>query len=716
MSPGINPVRAWVTNTNRRRIVRPGVTAFHKSGRAGSPRFMNQKLEKVHGMCSRRPYALHARPIRGFAFLLITAFALLTTSAWGQEIEQDKPPIPDPPTPPPAEAEDAPPADQPRVEGPVYVITKFKLQYLREHPDHPPLHDAMLTHVQLAKSESGYIAPRADAEPIGIVLDGVPGLPRHEFHASAVQKILEALRDHFVMQELMGVFVAPDPTQINEFGQDLREEGAGELTIIVTTGIVTELRTLGAGARVDENGEILPDERINHPVHQRIRDRSPLQPWDGEAGDQVRRDLLKKNILDRQLFHLSRHPGRRVDASVAAAEEIGGIALDYMVTENRPLTLYAQVSNTGTRSTDYWRERFGLFHTQVTDNDDVFTLDYTTANFDNVHAVNASYECPLPNDRIRWKVYGGWSEYTASDIGFFNDTFTGETWRLGTEIAWNVYQKREMFIDLVGGVRYEDIETDNEVFAIHGDEAFITPYVGTRYERKKEWFSTNAELLFEYQPGWGVDDDELVRLGRTQPDDEWLVARWNASHSVYLEPLFNYDEWADPNTPESSTLAHELMFKFKGQYAFGDRLIPQAEGVAGGLYTVRGYPQSVVAGDTMVVGTIEYRYHVPRAFEIETEPGELFGKPFRKAPQYVYGMPDWDLVLKGFLDVGRVVNSDRLSFEQDETLIGAGVGVDFLYRRNLTVRLDWGFVLEEMEDRDVNSGSNRLHLVVTVLF
>jgi hemolysin activation/secretion protein len=185
---------------------------------------------------------------------------------------------------------------------------------------------------------------------------------------------------------------------------------------------------------------------------------------------------------------------------------------------------------------------------------------------------------------------------------------------------------------------------------------------------------------------------------------------------VFLELLLNREAWEDPSTPESSTLAHEVALSFRGQYAFDKRLIPQVEQVLGGLYTVRGYPESVIAGDTALIGSVEYRYHVPRALEIEPEPRELFGETFRTAPQYVYGHPDWDLILKGFVDIGRSIISDPFSFEDDETLIGAGIGVELLYRRNLNVRLDWGFALEDLDSRDVNSGSNRLHLVATILF
>jgi hypothetical protein len=123
-----------------------------------------------------------------------------------------------------------------------------------------------------------------------------------------------------------------------------------------------------------------------------------------------------------------------------------------------------------------------------------------------------------------------------------------------------------------------------------------------------------------------------------------------------------------------------------------------------------------VAGDSAVIGTAEYRYHIPRAFDIESEPREFFGKPFRAAPQYVYGRPDWDLVLKAFLDAGAVYQSDIQPFESDETLVGVGVGCDLVFRRNLTARLDWGFALTEIPSIPVNVGSNRLQFVVTILY
>jgi hemolysin activation/secretion protein len=107
---------------------------------------------------------------------------------------------------------------------------------------------------------------------------------------------------------------------------------------------------------------------------------------------------------------------------------------------------------------------------------------------------------------------------------------------------------------------------------------------------------------------------------------------------------------------------------------------------------------------------------VPRAFEVEPEPRQLFGQPFRFSPQYPYGHPDWDLILKAFLDVGRTWNSDRMSFEHDETLVGTGIGLEILFKRNVNVRMDWGFALEDLESAPVHAGSNRLQFVATIMF
>jgi hemolysin activation/secretion protein len=92
------------------------------------------------------------------------------------------------------------------------------------------------------------------------------------------------------------------------------------------------------------------------------------------------------------------------------------------------------------------------------------------------------------------------------------------------------------------------------------------------------------------------------------------------------------------------------------------------------------------------------------------------GGPFRAAPQYVYGRPDWDLILKAFVDAGYVFQNGNLPFEVNNTLIGAGIGMEFLYKSNLKVRMDWGFALHDLEFGLAEAGSSRLYVTGTFLW
>ena len=64
----------------------------------------------------------------------------------------------------------------------------------------------------------------------------------------------------------------------------------------------------------------------------------------------------------------------------------------------------------------------------------------------------------------------------------------------------------------------------------------------------------------------------------------------------------------------------------------------------------------------------------------------------------------------------------RRAGQTDETLVGAGVGVELQVRRNFNLKLDWGFALQEINENPqaggqfVSSGSNRVHISATIAF
>ncbi|MBI1375462.1 MAG: hypothetical protein GC159_22335 [Phycisphaera sp.] len=599
-------------------------------------------------------------------------------------------------------------AEPTEADGARYSVSQIIIEYAEEHPAHPPLREVMeVAEVQLSETEDGFVDATASADSRTVRLVDVPLLDKHYLYGSAIREISTAIVEDYARRGYIGINVMPHPEDIDMQARDVRPEGQTALRMLVRVGTVGEIRLVKNGAPVDED----------HPMASRVLDNSPVQP--GDFADPQRQDLLRKDALDSYISRLNRHPGRRVEVAVSPGKEAGSVALDFLVTESKPWMVYAQISNTGTDETSEWRERFGFVHHQLTKNDDTLSIDYSTANFDEVHAINASYEAPLMDiEPARWRVFSSFSHFTSSDVGFASEAFTGRDWALGGDIIYNVYQWQQLFVDVVGGVKYQDIKTKNKILNTEGDAGFFLPHLGVQMERYTEKMNTYASIDFEAGIG-GDQKDNSEGLGRLAADDDFFRMTFDASHSFYLEPLLFPSEWADTTTPKSSTLAHELYFGLSGQYGFDYRFNPQFERTIGGLYTVRGYDESLQTGDSALVFNAEYRFHVPRVFGIEPEPRSLFGEPFRFAPQQVYGRPDWDLVLKGFFDYGKTWINDKRGFEEDFDLMSVGVGVDLSYKRNFTLRLDWGYVLEDVgpdSGKRAQAGDDRLHIVATFLY
>lgn len=210
--------------------------------------------------------------------------------------------------------------------------------------------------------------------------------------------------------------------------------------------------------------------------------------------------------------------------------------------------------------------------------------------------------------------------------------------------------------------------------------------------RRERWlFDLDASPALERNlPGLGsTEEEELERLGRSDVDRHLAILEADAAVELY--PL----AWL-AGTPKHTWRLHETALAFGSQHAFGVRPTPYPPPSGGSLYTVRGHPQSSVAGDDVTLGRAEYRFHV----------GRLLGTPGSESPS-------WDLALRAFLDGARVERSDPLPFGQDETLWGSGLGLELRIAR-VTLGFDWGHALSPVER--VGSGSNEYHLVATFHF
>jgi hypothetical protein len=636
-------------------------------------------------------------------------------------------------------AEPLPPAD-PALDGPAYPVSQFVVQVGEDGEEGLPVAGILPLEVRLGVSASGLVAPR-EGFPVEVVR--VPRSDRElrPFHASALGAVTARLLDAFRERGFMGVYVAPHEKDIDpRTRRDLRREGDSVLRIVVSTARVRELRSVGFGDRLPE------DWRIDNPAHRRIRENSPIQPE--ESAREGTTDLLRRDLLEDYLFRLNRQPGRRVDAALSPSDDGRGVALDFRVTESRPWFVYGQSSDTGTSETARWQHRIGFVHRQLTNRDDILSLEFLNAGIDDVNVVSLGYEAPwfgserprwlrpqsevpgwldwipreeIPwwgSDRLRWRLSGSWSRVLSQGLDF-TDSYESVEWNVGGALVYNAWQHRALFLDVLGGLRVRDVSTQN-VVENHAEALLVLPTLGAHLERIDDVSSLLADVSVEGNVR-NLDPRTTELLGRLGPDDRWAALLFDAEFSHFLEPLLFRRAWEDPSTPGSSKLAHEAWLSLRGQYAFDYRLIPQASMVAGGLYSVRGYPQSTAVGDTVVIGSAEYRYYLARSLPIRRRPLRLPGLgDFRTAPQEVYGSADWDLLVRAFLDVGRTERnrSPAGSSEHDQTLLGAGVGLELRLLGNLRARADWGTALLSTKgsEDDVNAGDSEFHFLFTILY
>jgi len=237
--------------------------------------------------------------------------------------------------------------------------------------------------------------------------------------------------------------------------------------------------------------------------------------------------------------------------------------------------------------------------------------------------------------------------------------------------------------------------------------------VGLRYDRITETASTIGELRLSYDWADAATKD-LQNLGRLEVVDNWTTLALSASQSFYLEPLLQSAEFRKNGT----VLANEIALSGRAVTTFGQRVIPQSEEILGGFYTVRGYPESAVSGDSALLGSLEYRFHLPRTFAPQEPRDALFYRDFRTSPQRPFGRPDWDLIFRTFLDAGTtmpVSGSTTASKESDQTLVGTGIGMELQVKQNFSIRVDWGVALTKVSTsgQETRPGDNRIHVVAT---
>lgn len=553
-----------------------------------------------------------------------------------------------------------------------YPVSSFKIRYPNKHVDLPEEEELLSLKVKLSKKNHAYAQTEEGLPSEELqLLDISQKTEETWFYESAIVEIAQAIVSRFNQKGFIGIIVTVDPKDIQASGEDIRPKDQKDLSLVVLAYSVKETSSVSLGER------FASDHSLNHPAHRHIIRNSPVQEG----------DLVDRKRLNDYVRRLNRYPNRQVDIQLTGSKEKERLDIDFLINENKAIRAYIGAENTGTKNTSQWLQHIGLAHYHLTGKDDIFSLHYATTGLENLHSIQASYESPFFSYQdLRWNAYISWSSFNSSQLGIFNDEFSGNNEGESLGIKAAVRQKEDFFIDLIASATWRHISVNNRLAKLSGKEDFLIPSLAVQIERKRKTSKIFGSLGIEGNVSRiaRTEKDKIELLGRSTKDNSWQIIKASLFASYYL--------FEEKENRKNKASQHEISLNAGGQYAFSYRLIPQMQKVIGGMRSNRGYPQSLGAGDHAFFIQNEYTYH------------SFF-------PQKKY-----EIAARLFLDVSRSINNKHLSFEPNKTMLGSGIGFDIKAKDYLKISGDWGVALKSLNLDKFSAGHNRAYLSLNILY
>lgn len=427
-------------------------------------------------------------------------------------------------------------------------------------------------------------------------------------------------------------------------------------------------------------------------------------------------DTFDYNDFYRAVFTVNAHPDVKMDTNLRLRKDLSTgtekryADMEFFVREGTPFHGVLEVKNTGTESTDEWRTSITLQHLNLTRHNDILTVNTLSAvDLSSLLSFAASYSRPFSlGNGGALTVYGGYSDVQAEEIVPEIDLI-GTGWFACLQASYNLVSDNRRLLNMTVGATCKGVE--NKLSFQNCDTGgpqeqtvrvtLIPMDVALNYSSVKPDRLGGRNFLTS-QTGFnigGSDGDELAAQ-RLKAQANYIIERIQAAR---LQPLFGRE------TREGARSGEWILFlKADGQIASGP-LVPAEQKAAGGMDSVRGYPERESLGDDGISGTIELRTPLMAA---------PFGRLFRSRGQEAGGEAAGEgtsrLQFVGFVDAAYVSLKEPVEgSDTSQSLLGAGAGLRLAVTSHFQLRFDWGFPLAETT---TSKSSGRGHLSLQAQF
>lgn len=379
-------------------------------------------------------------------------------------------------------------------------------------------------------------------------------------------------------------------------------------------------------------------------------------------------------ILD--LNWINRNPFRTTDLVFTQSQEAGYTDIELVTVDRFPWRVYTGVDNTGIAQSGHnrwfagfnWGNAFWLDH--------ILTYQFTSgSHYDEFWAHTVNYTAPL-SWRHTLDVYGGYSEVKAALQGTPGVSTTGNSAQASFRYEIPLPPGISILEEFTFGFDWKRTNTNllNNGINFLGETVNLSQIMaginaGLETERTKN--SGTIEVF--WSPGDWLPKQSNSRYNslRAGAKNAYVYGRVAVASIFRLPSGFTFEPTLRYQISSANLLASEQ---------FG----------LGGYNTVRGYQEREVNGDNAIIANIELR----------TAPWSLLGT-FCECSKRKYRD---ELRFLVFLDYGYAKNHKRYFNERKfQYLMGAGPGLRYVIQQYLTLRVDYGWKL-----RQIDFGSNPL--------
>lgn len=373
------------------------------------------------------------------------------------------------------------------------------------------------------------------------------------------------------------------------------------------------------------------------------------------------------------------NPSKQSHLLFKAGKQAGEVEAVVRLEDTKPWKVFVNLDNTGSDETGQTRLAVGYQNANLGNRDHVLTLQYITSpeQINNVSIFGAGYHIPLYTLGDSVDLYAGYSDVNSGTIaGLFN--VSGQGAIFGARYTRNFSKRSAYEHKFSAGLDYRAY-TNNIDFLGQpiGTDVTIHP-ISLTYNGQWQGHASQA--------GFYLTAAHNLPGGNNGNDADFAATRLGAKANYALARL-------------GGSVAHntrgdwQLRAALDNQYT-AEPLVPGEQFGLGGHDSVRGFGERTVTGDR------GYRASL-----------EIYTPDLGKKT----GINHARLRLLAFVEGGWV---ERLEPQPGETSVigiaSAGAGLRFGLDKNLSVRLDYGYVLDGGGDKE--RGDDRLHASVAYVF